>query len=172
MGLHGDPRPAEDDARGFPLVVLAYRSVMAELSGAPAKYRADVWEVFEAAAPPGEAEALFGHVFAFARALVANAERPLQWRRTYCAHLCRDEWLALSMVAAAERVDVAGLLADQQRLEVLDAANHTVGIAVVAALTPSHQPLVGADLQKRIDLPAAIDMKVLELCDLHSPPRL
>ena len=54
------PLRAADDARGFPLVVLAYRSVMAELSGANAKYRAGVWEAFEAAAPPGEAEALFG----------------------------------------------------------------------------------------------------------------
>ena len=110
MAFTSDPRPAEDDARGFPLVVLAYRSSWRNCRGAHAKYRAGVWEVFEAAAPPGEAEALFGHVFAFARALLAVAERPLEWRQTYCAHLCRDEWLAVSMIAAAQRADVAGLL--------------------------------------------------------------
>lgn len=132
MGFYSDPRPAEDDARGFPLVVLAYRSVMAELSGARAKYRADVWEAFEAAAPPGEAEALLGHVFAFARALLANAERPLEWRQTYCAHLCRDEWLAVSMIAAAQRADVAGLL---------DAASQLIGVEALGDALSAAQSL-------------------------------
>ena len=68
-------------------------------------------------------------MFAFARALLANAERPLQWRRSYCAHLCRDEWLALSMVAAAERVDVCGLLQAASRLLGVDA----LGDALAAA---------------------------------------
>ena len=131
MIAHNDPRSAEDDARGFPLVVLAYRSVMAEISGAHVKYRDGVWEVFEAAAPPGEAEALFGHVFAFARALLAVAERPLEWRQTYCAHLCRDEWLAVSMIAAAQRVDVTALLEAASRLIGVEA----LGDAISAAQT-------------------------------------
>src|SRR5262245_56146690 len=46
------------------------------------------------------------------------------------------------------------------------------GSAVFPELRPAGEPLIGADLQKRIDLPAAIDMKVLELRNLHSPPRL
>jgi hypothetical protein len=101
---------APDDARGFALVVLAYRCAMAELLGARTKYRVDVWETLEAAAPPGEAEALFGCFFAFARALLAVADRPLQWRQTYCAHLSRDEWLAVAMIDSAQRADLVGML--------------------------------------------------------------
>jgi hypothetical protein len=99
-----------DDARSFALVVLAYRCAMAEIRGAQAKYRAGVWEVMEVAAPPGEAEVLFGCFFAFVRALLAVADRPLQGRQTYCAHLCRDEWLAVAMIDAAQRADIEGLL--------------------------------------------------------------
>src|SRR5262245_14966624 len=46
------------------------------------------------------------------------------------------------------------------------------GAAVLPELGPAGDPFVGADLQKRVDLPATIDMKVLKLCNLHSPPRL
>lgn len=116
MRGQNDLPSADYGARSLPLVALAYRSVMAELSGAHYKYRNGVWEVFEAAAPPGEAEALLDHVFAYARALLAVAERPLDWRQTYCAQLCRDEWLAVSMIASAQRVDVAGLLDLASRL--------------------------------------------------------
>jgi hypothetical protein len=133
MSVHDSPPAAEDDARSFPLVVLAYRTVMAELSGAPAKFHADVWELFEAAAPPGEAEALFGHVYAFARALLAAAERPLQWRQTCCAHLCRDEWLAVSMIAAAQRVDLAGLLQAASQLIGVEALGDALGAAQTLA---------------------------------------
>jgi hypothetical protein len=110
MTLRNDTPSGADDARGFALVVLAYRCAMAEIRGAQAKYRAGVWEILEAAAPPGEAEALFGCFFAFARALLAVADRPLQWRQTYCAHLCRDEWLAVAMIDAAQRSDLAAML--------------------------------------------------------------
>ncbi len=127
------PSLAPADARGFPLAVLAYRSVMAELSGAHAKYRADVWEVFEASAPPGDAEALFGHFFAFVRALLATTERPLEWRRTYCAHLCRDEWLAVSMIAAAQRSDVTGLLEAASELIGVEALGDALGAAQTLA---------------------------------------
>jgi hypothetical protein len=80
-------------------------------------------------APPGEAEALFGHVFCFARALLAVAERPLQWRQTYCAHLCRDEWLAVSMIAAAQGADVAGLLQAASQLIGVEALGDALGAA-------------------------------------------
>lgn len=110
MTLRNVAPTGADEARGFALVVLAYRGAMAEIRGAQAKYRAGVWEILEAAAPPGEAEALFGCFFAFVRALVAVAERPLQWRQTYCAHLCRDEWLAIAIIDAAQRVDLAAML--------------------------------------------------------------
>jgi hypothetical protein len=133
------PSSAHGDARGFSLSVLAFRSVMAELSGAHAKYRADVWEVFEASAPPGDAEALFGHFFAFVRALLATTERPLEWRRTYCAHLCRDEWLAVSMIASAQRSDLAGLL---------EAASELIGVEALGDALSAVQTLA-SELARR-----------------------
>lgn len=128
-----------DDARGFALVVLAYRCAMAEIRGAHAKYRAGVWEILEAAAPPGEAEALFGCFFAFARALLAVAERPLQWRQTYCAHLCRDEWLAVAMIDAAQRADLAAML---------EAAAQLVGVEELGDALSAAQVL-GSALARR-----------------------
>ena len=102
--------PAREGGRGFAFVVLAYRCAMAEISGTQEPYRAGVWEALDQVAPGGEADALIGCVFRFVRSLVGSAERPLEWRSTLCAHLCRDEWLAVAMIDAAQRADVAGLL--------------------------------------------------------------
>ncbi len=95
---------------GLAFIVLAYRCAMAEISGSDETYRAGVWDVLESVAPDGEAEALFNGFFGFVRTLLGAAGRPLGWRRTYCAHLCRDEWLAISMIDAAQRGKFASLL--------------------------------------------------------------
>ena len=105
--------PLSGDAAGrdFALVVLAYRCAMAETCGAQLKGCAGAWEILEAAAPRGAAGILFGCFFQFARSLLAVAERPIGWRQTLCARLCHDEWLAIGMIDAAQRGDLAGLLA-------------------------------------------------------------
>ena len=95
---------------GLAFIVLAYRCAMAEISGSGETYRAGVWEVLETVAPEGEAEVLFKGFFGFVRSLLGAAGRPIAWRSTYCAHLCRDEWLAVSMIDAAQRGDLAALL--------------------------------------------------------------
>jgi len=124
---------AREGERGFAFVVLAYRCAMAEISGTQEAYRHGVWEALERVAPGDEADALIGCVFSFARSLVGSAERPLQWRRTLCAHLCRDEWLAVAMIDAAQRADVAGLLGFAAELvgveDLGDALNATQALA-------------------------------------------
>ncbi len=105
-----------DESRSLAFVVLAYRGAMAELSGTDARYRATVWEALEAVTPGEQTETLFGLFYGFARALLAQAGRPLAWRKTCCAHLCRDEWLAVSMIDAAQRADHASLLAATTQL--------------------------------------------------------
>ena len=124
------PGPGE---RGLAFVVLAYRCAMAEISGTQESYRIGVWEVLERAAPGGEADALFGSVFGFVRSLIGAAERPIEWRNTFCAHLCRDEWLAIAMIDAAQRADVAGLLGFASQLvgveDLGDALNATQALA-------------------------------------------
>ena len=124
-------------ACAFAFVVLAYRCAMAETSGARPQFRAGAWEALEAAAPSGEAEALFGFFFRFVRSLMAVAERPIQWRQTYCAHLCRDEWLAVSMIDAAQRSDLAELLGAASRLIGVEALGDALNAAqtLASALT-------------------------------------
>ncbi len=128
---------AEASARGFAVVVLTYRCAMAELCDAQAAYRVDAWEVLESIAPDGDAEALFGCFFGFVRALLAGAGRPLQWRRTFCAHLCRDEWLAVAMIDAAQRADPESLLGFASELigveELGDALHATQALAAALA---------------------------------------
>ncbi len=143
MTLRPQQPTAGEDTPGFALVVLAYRCAMAETLGAPAKYRVDVWETLEAAAPPGEAEALFGCFFAFARALLAVADRPLQWRGAYCARLSRDEWLAVAMIDAAQRAD---------RIAMLGAAAELVGAGEIGDALEAAQTLGSALAQRGVYL--------------------
>src|SRR5262249_11315241 len=80
--------------------------------------------------------------------------------------------------AARERIECGLEAADRARVLTRHQLPHAMdrgrdaGAAVLPELRPAGEPLGGADLQKRIDLPAAIDMKMLKLCNLHSPPRL
>lgn len=108
--MTADATPLPGERRDFALVVFAYRCAMAETCGAQLNCRAGAWEILEAAAPCGEADGLFGCFFPFVRSLLAVAERPIGWRQTLCAHLCRDEWLAVGMIDAAQRGDLTGLL--------------------------------------------------------------
>ena len=135
MSLPNRPPQREVDARGFALVVLSYRCAMAEICGAHAKYCAGVWEALETVAPGDEAEDLYRCFFAFVRALLAVAERPLEWRQAYCAHLCRDEWLAVSMIDAAQRADVA---------ELLQAASELIGVEALGDALNAAQALASA----------------------------
>src|SRR5215468_237830 len=70
-------------------------------------------------------------------------------------------------IKAADRTRV---LPDQELTHALDRGGDA-GASVFPELRPAGKPLIGADLQERIDLPTAIDMKFFELGDLHSAPR-
>jgi hypothetical protein len=143
MTSYATPPSNGAETHGFALVVLAYRCAMAETCGAHPKYLASVWEVFEAAAPRGEAEALFGFFFRFVRSLMACAERPIGWRQTFCAHLCRDEWLAVDMIVAAQRGDVVGLLG---------AAAELIGVEGLGDALNATQALASALAQREVYL--------------------
>src|SRR4030095_3220734 len=45
------------------------------------------------------------------------------------------------------------------------------GAAVLPELRPAGHALVGADLEKRVDFPPTVDMKLFNLGYLHSVPR-
>jgi hypothetical protein len=140
--------PVEADAaRGLAFVVLALRGVMSEICDSHGKFRVDVWKVFDAAAPIEDAKGLFGCFLGFARALLNVADRPLEWRQGYCAHLCRDEWLAATIIDAAQRADVA---------KVLGAAAELVGVEELGDVLNAAQFLACALSERGIYLrPAA-----------------
>ena len=153
-----DHRRALEGGRGLAFVVLAYRCAMAEISGTRERYRVGVWEVLESVAPDGEAEALFGGFFGFVRSLVGAAERPISWRSTYCAHLCQDEWLAVSMIDSAQRGDLVSLLDYASELigpenlgDALEATQKLAGILSRRGLYVRHDARrpVGDDLGRK-----------------------
>ena len=146
---------------GLAFIVLAFRCAMAEISGSGETYRAGAWEVLESVAPDGEAEALLSEFFGFVRSLLGAAEKPLSWRVAYCAHLCRDEWLAVSMIDAAQRGNLAALLDFASQLigpdNLGDALDATQTLASALSrrglyLRPEAERFVGADLRPKRSL--------------------
>src|SRR5262249_53025685 len=70
-------------------------------------------------------------------------------------------------VKAADR---ARILAAQELAHAVDCGGEA-GAAVLPELRPAGHDLIGGDLQKRVDLPPAIDVKLFKLGYLHSVPR-
>jgi hypothetical protein len=68
-----------------------------------------------------------------------------------------------------DATDGARVLADQACAQPMDQGGEPAAAAFLE-LRPAHQPLVGGDLEKRIGVPAAVDMEVLDLRDLHRVP--
>src|SRR5262249_32786847 len=69
-----------------------------------------------------------------------------------------------------EVADRARVLPDQELAHAVDRGGDA-GAAMFPELRPAGHALIGADLEKRVDLPPAIDMKLLKLGYLHSLPR-
>ncbi len=108
----GSPR----GARAEELIVTVYRCAMAGFSSGEIDAWDIGWRTLGAAVPDAEAGPLFGHFHGFARALLAVSQRPLAWRPAACAGLCDDEALAMTMIATAQRADIAGTLSAAARL--------------------------------------------------------
>ena len=102
------------------LVIKVYRSVMAGFSVGQIDCWDVGWRALGEAVAPSEAGPLFGEFYGFVRALLAVAPAPLSWRPASCRGLCNDEWLALSMIEAAQRSDMMGLRAAAAKLLAVD----------------------------------------------------
>ena len=72
----------------------------------------------------------------------------------------------LGVQRRVDAADLARVPTDERGAEAMDHAGHAPAAALVE-LGPTGDALVGGDLQERIGVPAAVDMKVLELHDLH-----
>src|SRR5262249_20553608 len=67
--------------------------------------------------------------------------------------------------------DGAWVLSDERGAEAVDQGGHTLASAL-GGLGPALDALLGGYLQERIGVPPAVGVKVLELDDLHSVPRV
>jgi hypothetical protein len=102
------------------LVIKVYRCAMAGFSVGQTDCWDVGWRALGEAVSPADAGALFGEFYGFVRALLAVAPKSLAWRPASCRGLCNDEWLALSMIEAAQRSDMVGLLAAAAKLLAVD----------------------------------------------------
>ena len=103
------------------LVIKAYRSVMAGFSVG----QIDIVGMLDGERwgkplRPLKRDLCSANLYGFVRALLAVAPMPLSWRPTNCRGLCNDEWLALSMIEAAQRSDMMGLRAAAAKLLAVD----------------------------------------------------
>jgi hypothetical protein len=113
------------------------------------------WQALGEAVSPADAGALFGEFYGFVRALLAVAPKSLAWRPASCRGLCNDEWLALSMIEAAQRSDMVGLLAAAAKLLAVDELGD--------ALDPVAGLRAGASWALPLLYPAGRDLRVRSL---------
>lgn len=94
------------------LVVTGFRNIMAACElGDMACWEA-VWQHYIAELGPEPARSTVGELQYWTRSVRRHAERPLSYYPQCCRHLCHDECMALSIIAAAQAEDEpAGLLA-------------------------------------------------------------
>jgi hypothetical protein len=102
------------------LVIKVYRCAMAGFSVGQTDCWDVGWQALGEVVSPADAGALFGEFYGFVRSLLAVAPKSLAWRPASCRGLCTDEWLALSMIEAAQRSDMIGLLAAAAKLLAVD----------------------------------------------------
>src|SRR5206468_4477390 len=96
-------------------------------------------------------------------------ERQLDARDGLVAHAA--EGLArVSEHVPVQALDRPRILADEQMREVANAAGDAVRAAVIAALSPAHQPVIRLDADEGPGPPAAISVQRLHARDLHGCP--
>lgn len=94
-------RPAER------LVISGYRNMMAAYDLGDGACWEEIWRSFTHELGSQAARRTVGEVQYWVRTLRANSERPLTFYPNRSLHLCEDECIALSLVAAAQTGDCA-----------------------------------------------------------------
>jgi hypothetical protein len=98
------------------LVISGYRNMMAAYELGDGACWEEIWRSFTHELGSRSARRTVGEVQYWVRTLRANSERPLAFFPNRSLHLCKDECIALSLVAAAQGGDyeagccVAGML--------------------------------------------------------------
>lgn len=102
------PLPAKAPER---LVGVGFRCWLAGLSTGDIKCWEDAWNSFSGILGPDQAKTLLLDLSKFVRAVKANAQRDIQISPSGCRSFCRDECLAISIIAACQHDERQALTA-------------------------------------------------------------
>lgn len=87
------------------LVVTGFRNIMAACELGDVNCWEAVWQHYIAELGPAPARRTVGELQYWARSVRRHSERPLSYYPQCCRHLCHDECMALSIIAAAQAHD-------------------------------------------------------------------
>lgn len=93
------PLPARAPER---LVGVGFRCWLTGLSTGDIKCWEEAWNTFSGTLGPDNAKALLMELSKFVRAVKANAQRDIEISPSGCHSFCRDECLAISIIAACQ----------------------------------------------------------------------
>lgn len=134
------PLPARAPER---LVAVGFRCWLAGLSTGDIKCWEDAWNTFSGMLGPDNAKALLLDLSKFVRAVKANAQRDIEISPAGCRSFCRDECLAISIIAACQHDERQALTAAAEALigsgDIGDTLNGAQALA--AALRKTNQML-------------------------------
>ncbi|MGO4682535.1 hypothetical protein [Hyphomicrobium sp. 2TAF46] len=134
------PLPARAPER---LVGVGFRCWLAGLSTGDIKCWEDAWNTFSGMLGPEKAKTLLLDLSKFVRAVKANAQRDIEISPAGCRSFCRDECLAISIIAACQhgerqalKASVSALIGSEDIGDTLNGA-----LALAAALRSTNQML-------------------------------
>jgi hypothetical protein len=134
------PLPARAPER---LVGVGFRCWLAGLATGDIKCWEDAWNTFSGMLGPEHAKMLLLDLSKFVRAVKANAQRDIKISPVGCRSFCRDECLAISIIAACQHDERQALTASAAALigseEIGDTLNGAQALA--AALRQANQML-------------------------------
>lgn len=125
------------------LVGVGFRCWLAGLSTGDIKCWEDAWNSFSGILGPEHAKALLLDLSKFVRAVKANAQRDIEISPSGCRGFCRDECLAISIIAACQHDERQALTASAAALIGSDDIGDTLNgaQALAAALSKANQLL-------------------------------
>lgn len=102
--------PAKSSAKVLPLparaperlVGIGFRCWLGGLSTGDIRCWEEAWNTFSSTLGPEHAKDLLMNLSTFVRAVKANADRDIEIAASGCAGFCRDECLAISIIAASQ----------------------------------------------------------------------
>jgi hypothetical protein len=134
------PLPARAPER---LVGVGFRCWLAGLSTGDIKCWEDAWNTFSGMLGPENAKTLLLDLSKFVRAVKASAQRDIEISPAGCRSFCRDECLAISIIAACQHNERQALTASVAALIGTEDIGDTLNgaLALAAALRSANQLL-------------------------------